>query len=113
MPLTDASVKNAKPKDTDYKLADEKGLYVLVKNVGKYFRLDYRFAGKRKTLALGVSGLITSDHSGGGREWAAKSSSEDSRLITTALLSILYRRVRHRVIVGTQSLLPPFRYSST
>ncbi len=54
MSLTDASIKNAKPKDSDYKLADEKGLYILVKKAGKYFRLDYRFAGKRKTLALGV-----------------------------------------------------------
>ena len=30
-------------------------MYVLItKSGGKYFRLDYRFAGKRKTLALGV-----------------------------------------------------------
>ena len=54
MLLTDTSIKNAKPRDTDYKLADEKGLYVLVKKAGKYFRLDYRFLGIRKTLALGV-----------------------------------------------------------
>ncbi len=55
MPLTDALIKNTKPKDTDSKLADEKGMYLLVKKSGaKYFRMDYRFAGKRKTLALGV-----------------------------------------------------------
>ena len=54
MPLTDTAIKNSKLKDTDYKLADEKGMYLLVKQAGKYFRLDYRFAGKRKTLALGV-----------------------------------------------------------
>ena len=54
MSLTDTVIKNSKPKDTDYKLTDEKGLYVLVKKAGKYFRLDYRFSGKRKTLALGV-----------------------------------------------------------
>jgi integrase len=29
-------------------------MYLLVNKAGKYFRLDYRFAGKRKTLALGV-----------------------------------------------------------
>ena len=52
MPLTDTAIKNSKLKDTDYKLADEKGMYLLVKQAGKYFRLDYRFAGKRKTLAL-------------------------------------------------------------
>jgi integrase len=54
MALTDTAIKTAKPKATDYKMADEKGLYVLVKKAGKYFRLDYRFLGKRKTLALGV-----------------------------------------------------------
>jgi hypothetical protein len=54
MPLTDATIRNAKPKSKQYKLYDEKGLYLLVKESGKYFRLDYRFGGKRKTLALGV-----------------------------------------------------------
>jgi hypothetical protein len=54
MPLTDTAIRNAKPKSKQYKLYDEKGLYLLVKESGKYFRLDYRFGGKRKTLALGV-----------------------------------------------------------
>jgi integrase len=42
--------KGAKPQ----KLADEKGLYLLVTTSGLYFRFDYRFGGKRLTLALGV-----------------------------------------------------------
>jgi len=55
MPLTDRKVKQVKPKDKDYKLADEKGMYLLVKvNGSKYWRLKYRFEGKEKTLALGV-----------------------------------------------------------
>ncbi len=54
MPLTDTAIRNAKPKNKQYKLTDEKGMYLLVNQAGKYFRLDYRFAGKRKTLALGV-----------------------------------------------------------
>ncbi|MBW2572776.1 MAG: tyrosine-type recombinase/integrase [Deltaproteobacteria bacterium] len=54
MPLTDTAIRNAKPQNKQYKLTDEKGMYLLVKKAGKYFRLDYRFAGKRKTLALGV-----------------------------------------------------------
>ena len=29
-------------------------MYLLVCKTGKYFRFDYRFVGKRKTLALGV-----------------------------------------------------------
>jgi len=55
MSLTDRKVKQAKPKQKDYKLADEKGLYLLVKvNGSKYWRLKYRYSGKEKLLALGV-----------------------------------------------------------
>jgi len=54
MPLTDTACRNAKAGDNPRKLADEKGLYLLVKPAGKYWRWDYRHAGKRKTMALGV-----------------------------------------------------------
>src|SRR5210317_1029802 len=54
MSLTDTAIRNAKPKDKPYKMTDGRGLYLLVNKAGKYFRFDYRFAGKRKTLALGV-----------------------------------------------------------
>ena len=54
MPLTDTAIRNAKPKEKPYKLTDGRGLYLLVNKSGKYFRWDYRFGGKRKTLALGV-----------------------------------------------------------
>jgi integrase len=55
MALTDVAAKQALPKDKDYKLSVEKGLYLLVKTNGaKYWRMKYRFAGKEKTLALGV-----------------------------------------------------------
>jgi integrase len=56
MPLTDTAIKNARPlPDKAYKMPDGNGMYLLVHpNGGKYFRIDYRFAGKRKTLALGV-----------------------------------------------------------
>jgi len=54
MPLSEPAVKKAKPTDKPYKLTDGKGLYVLVNAAGKYWRMDYRFMGKRKTLALGV-----------------------------------------------------------
>jgi len=53
--LSDTTCKNAKPKDKPYKLADEKGMFLLINpNGSKYFRLKYRFAGKEKVLALGV-----------------------------------------------------------
>ena len=45
----------ARPKEKDYKLSDERGLYLLVKTTGaRYWRLKYRIAGKEKKLALGV-----------------------------------------------------------
>lgn len=54
MPLTALSVKAAKSKARPYKLSDEKGLYLLVTTNGsKLWRFDYRYAGKRRTLALG------------------------------------------------------------
>lgn len=52
--LTVVAVNNAKPKDKPYKLADEKSLYLLVSSTGKYWRFDYRYLDKRKTLALGT-----------------------------------------------------------
>lgn len=53
--LKSIQVKQATPKKAAYKLADGKGLYLHVTTKGqKYWRYDYRFAGKRKTLALGV-----------------------------------------------------------
>jgi integrase len=54
MPLTALSVKNAKPKAKAYKIADEKGLYLVITPGGsKLWRFDYRYGQKRKTLALG------------------------------------------------------------
>src|SRR5476649_2011416 len=55
MPLTDVVVRNAKPKDKAQKLTDGDGMFLYVHpNGGKYWRLQYRFAGKQKVLALGV-----------------------------------------------------------
>ena len=56
MSISDTAIKAAKPRiDKAYKLPDEKGMYIYIHTNGsKYFRLDYRFDGKRKTLALGV-----------------------------------------------------------
>lgn len=55
MPLSDTACKNAKSKEKPYKLADEKGMFLLINpNGSKYFRLKYRFGGTEKTLALGV-----------------------------------------------------------
>lgn len=58
--LTDVAVKQAQPKETAYKLSDGGGLYLLIQANGtKCWRYDYRYAGKRKTLAMGTYPLIT------------------------------------------------------
>ncbi|PLC48713.1 integrase [Pollutimonas subterranea] len=54
MALTDIQAKQAKPKEKPYKLTDGTGLYLEVKAAGKYWRWDYRYHGKRKTMAYGV-----------------------------------------------------------
>jgi len=55
MLLTDAAIRSIRPAIKPFKLADGRGLYLLVQpKGGKLWRMDYRFHGKRKTLALGV-----------------------------------------------------------
>lgn len=55
MALSDAKVRNAKPKQKPYKITDGEGMFLLVHPTGsKYWRLKYHFAGREKLLALGV-----------------------------------------------------------
>lgn len=53
LPLTDLQVKNAKPREKEYKLSDGNGLYLLVTPTGgKLWRFNYTYSGKQKTLFL-------------------------------------------------------------
>ena len=55
MPLTDAAVRNAKPKESPYSVADGAGLSLLVQpSGGKWWRFRYRFFDKQKMLSLGT-----------------------------------------------------------
>jgi len=55
MPLTNTTIKNAKPAKKATKLFDERGLYLEVSpKGGKWWRFKYRFNGKEKRLSLGV-----------------------------------------------------------
>ena len=55
MALTDVLIRNSKPKDKAFKLSDGGGLYLLLNlNGSRWWRFDYRFDGKRKTLSMGV-----------------------------------------------------------
>jgi integrase len=52
--LTDVAIKKAKPTDKPRKLSDGGGLYLQIEPTGgKLWRFDFRFEGKRKTLAVG------------------------------------------------------------
>ena len=55
MPLTDTAIRNTKPTEKPTKLTDGGGLYLLLNpNGSRWWRLDYRFRGKRKTISMGI-----------------------------------------------------------
>jgi integrase len=55
--LTDTALKNLKPKEKAYKVADRDGMYVHVTTSGSItFRYDYRLHGRRETLTIGKYG---------------------------------------------------------
>lgn len=54
VPLTGIQLRTAKLRDKPYKLTDGGGLYLLVNIDGaRYWRMDYRHGGARRTLAFG------------------------------------------------------------
>lgn len=54
MPLTVLQVEKAKAAEKDYKLSDERGMYLLVSKAGgKLWRLKYRVDGREKVLCIG------------------------------------------------------------
>jgi len=56
MPLTDLFIRKLKHsgKPSGDKYNDGRALYLLVKESNKYWRMNYRYEGKHKTLALGI-----------------------------------------------------------
>ncbi len=55
--LTDAALRNLKPKSKIYKASDRGGMYVTVSPSGTVtFRYGYRLHGRRETLTLGRYG---------------------------------------------------------
>lgn len=54
MALTDTAIRNAKPRDKQYKLSDSGGLYLLITpSGGKLWRLKFRVDSREKKLAIG------------------------------------------------------------
>ncbi|MDE1962057.1 MAG: DUF4102 domain-containing protein, partial [Xanthomonadaceae bacterium] len=55
MALTDSTIRNKKPAAKPVKLSDGEGMYLLLNpNGARWWRFDYRFGGKRKTLSFGT-----------------------------------------------------------
>jgi integrase len=55
MALSDTAIRKAKPTNKPQKLSDGAGLYLLLNpNGSRWWRFDYRFDGKRKTLSMGT-----------------------------------------------------------
>jgi len=60
MSLNDRACKNAKPRETSYRMSDGLGLYLeVMPNGSKYWRCKYRFGGKEKRLAFGVYPIVS------------------------------------------------------
>jgi integrase len=88
MALTTLRVERAKAQEKQYKLSDERGMYLLVHpKGGKWWRLDYRYQGKRKTLALGTYPVTSLKH-------ARKKRDEAKRLLEDGVDPSFYRQQR-------------------
>lgn len=60
MALTDKRIRDLKPKEKAYRITDAHSLYLQVTpSGGKHWRVNFSFAGKQKTLALGSYPVVS------------------------------------------------------
>lgn len=60
MTLTDTQIRKVKSQEKSFKMADSKGLFLVVQpNESKYWRFRYWFGEKEKLLSLGVYPEVT------------------------------------------------------
>ena len=77
MPLTDNQIQNTIATTKPYKLSDGGGLYILITPTAvRLWRLNYRFAGKHKTLSFGKYPEVNID--------AARTKREDAKSLLAA-----------------------------
>ncbi|MBO9694939.1 MAG: DUF4102 domain-containing protein [Sphingopyxis sp.] len=88
--LSATAVAQARPQPRQYKLWDERGLYLLViPNGRRYWCLNYRLAGKAKTISLGIFpdvGLAVARTSAMRPERSSRSAKTPARSSVAALL---------------------------
>lgn len=94
MVLTDTAVRNAIPDNKLKKLRDGTGLYLLVNSSGKYWRYDYRYFGKRKTISYGVYPTV-------GLAAARKKHLEAKTLLSDGIDPMQSRKVRKQLNENT------------
>jgi hypothetical protein len=59
-PLTDSDIANAQPSDSNRKLYDEKGLYLLIKTTGaKLWRLKYQYECVERSVTFGTYPVLS------------------------------------------------------
>jgi len=95
MPLSDTAIRAAKPASKAFKLADERGLYLVVTPAGgKLWRFDYRLNGTRKTLAIGQYPEISLKDARGRLEEARRllANGEDPAIIKQAQKAAKHER---------------------
>ncbi len=79
MALTAIEISKTKATSKPQKLPDGGGMYLYIHvNGGKYWRMDYRYGGKRKTLALGVYPEVSLADARDRREQARKLLANDA-----------------------------------
>lgn len=60
MKLSDTAIRNARARDKPYKLADGRGLVLLIQPTGaKWWRYRYRYEGREKMISLGAYPTVT------------------------------------------------------
>ncbi|MFO1243227.1 MAG: tyrosine-type recombinase/integrase [Rickettsiales bacterium] len=97
MKLTNTQCKNAKYNSSGEgnKLSDGGGLYLQLSETGKYWRMNYRFLGKQKTLAIGTYPLFSLAEAREKRDEAKKLIAEGVDPATHKKLAKLELRVTH------------------
>ncbi|MGG4776073.1 tyrosine-type recombinase/integrase [Paenalcaligenes sp. Me52] len=84
--LSAVAARQAKPENQPYKLTDGSGLYLLVNKMGKYWRYDYRYQDRRKTLSYGVYPTITLE--------AARQAHQEAKRVLAEGVDPMYQKKR-------------------
>lgn len=97
MKLTNTQCKNAKysADGLGNKLSDGGGLYLQLSETGKYWRMNYRFLGKQKTLAIGTYPLLSLAEARTRRDKAKKLIIDGQDPATQKMLARLELRANH------------------